>query len=191
MKRIVLAALLATGLSAMLASAAEVEGVRLEDRVKSEGGQELLLNGAGVRSKMFIKGYVGALYLAQKKSSADTVLADKGPKRVALHILRDDVSADKMVSALNEGLSGNNSHAEMAPLEARLKDFGAMLSAAKSYKKGNAIVFDYLPGSGTRVIINGEVKGTIPGDDFNRALLRVWLGDKPVDAGLKNGMLGG
>ena len=191
MKRIMLAVLLATSVSATLASAAEVEGVRLEERVRGEGGQELVLNGAGVRSKMFIKGYVGALYLAQKKSSAAAVLADKGPKRVALHVLRDDVSADKMVSALNEGLSDNNSRAEMAPLEARLKDFGAILGAAKSYKKGNAIAFDYLPGSGTRIAIDGEVKGTIPGDDFNHALLKVWLGEKPVDGGLKKGMLGG
>jgi len=191
MKRIMLAVLLATSVSATLSSAAEVEGVRLEERVRGEGGQELVLNGAGVRSKMFIKGYVGALYLAQKNSSAAAVLADKGPKRVALHVLRDDVSADKMVSALNEGLSDNNSRAEMAPLEARLKDFGAILGAAKSYKKGNAIAFDYLPGSGTRITIDGQVKGTIPGDDFNHALLKVWLGEKPVDGGLKKGMLGG
>lgn len=186
-----LAVLLAAGLSATWASAAEVEGVRVEEHVRSEGGQELLLNGAGVRSKMFIKGYVGALYLAQKKSSADAVLADKGPKRVALHVLRDDVSADKMVAALNEGLSDNNGRAEMAPLEARLKDFNAILGAAKSYKKGNVIAFDYLPSSGTRISIDGQVKGTIPGDDFNHALLKVWLGDKPVDGGLKKGMLGG
>jgi len=191
MKRILLALLLATNLSATLASAADVAGVRLEERVRSEGGQELLLNGAGVRSKMFIKGYVGALYLVQKKSSADAVLADKGPKRVALHVLRDEVSADKMVSALSEGLSDNNSRAEMAPLEARLKDFGAILSAAKSYTKGNVIAFDYIPGSGTRILIDGQVKGTIPGDDFNHALLKVWLGDKPVDGALKKGMLGG
>jgi hypothetical protein len=191
MKRILSAVFLASALVTTLAGAAEVAGVRLEERVRSDAGQELLLNGAGVRSKMFIKGYVGALYLAQKQSSAAVVLADKGPKRVALHILREDVSADKMVSALNEGLSDNNSRAEMAPLEARLKDFGTILGAAKSYKKGNVIVFDYLPGSGTRVLMDGELKGTIPGDDFNHALLKVWLGDKPVDGGLKKGMLGG
>jgi hypothetical protein len=191
MKRIMLAVLLATSLSATLATAAEVEGVRIDERVRGEGGQELVLNGAGVRSRMFIKGYVGALYLAQKKSSADAVLADKGPKRVALHVLRDDVSADRMVSALNEGLSDNSSRAELAPLEARLKDFNAMLGAAKTYRKGNVIAFDYLPGSGTRVSIDGQVKGTIPGDDFNHALLKVWLGNEPVDGGLKKGMLGG
>ena len=28
-------------------------------------------------------------------------------------------------------------------------------------------------------------------EDFFTAVLRIWIGDKPVDAGLKKGMLGG
>jgi long-chain acyl-CoA synthetase len=182
--------LVVASLSAGIAHGAEVEGVKLDDKTRIDGAQELVLNGAGVRSKMFVKGYVGALYLAQKKSAADAVLADKGQKRVALHILRDDVPADKMLSGLKEGLADNNSQAEMTALDARIKDFGSMLSAVKVYNKGNVIAFDFLAAS-TRVSINGEAKGTIPGEDFSRALLKVWLGEKPVDSSLKKGMLGG
>jgi hypothetical protein len=34
-------------------------------------------------------------------------------------------------------------------------------------------------------------KGTMPSENFNRALLTVWLGAQPADGGLKKAMLGG
>ena len=61
----------------------------------------------------------------------------------------------------------------------------------KAAKSGDTILLDYVPGTGTRVLINGESKGMIPGEEFNRALLRIWLGDQPADAALKKAMLGG
>jgi hypothetical protein len=39
--------------------------------------------------------------------------------------------------------------------------------------------------------LNGAARGKpIQGEDFYRALMRIWLGDKPVDGDLKQGMLG-
>jgi len=38
--------------------------------------------------------------------------------------------------------------------------------------------------------LDRELKGTIEGDDFATALLRVWLGAKPPTEDLKEGMLG-
>jgi long-chain acyl-CoA synthetase len=40
------------------------------------------------------------------------------------------------------------------------------------------------------VALNGQEKGTISGDDFGKALLRVWLGDHPPSEDLKAGLLG-
>lgn len=42
----------------------------------------LTLNGAGLRTRLFIKIYVGALYLSEKKTCAEAVLADIGAKRM-------------------------------------------------------------------------------------------------------------
>jgi Chalcone isomerase-like len=109
---------------------------------------------------------------------------------VELHLLRD-LKADQVSSALNEGLLANNSAEDLAKLDAKIKDFVSIMNSIGSAKKGSVIALDYAPGSGTRVNVNGESKGTVPGEDFNRALLKVWLGDKPVDAALKKGMLGG
>ena len=173
------------------AMAAEVEGVKLPDQVKvGDAGPELVLNGAGVRTRLFFRVYVGALYLQQKSAAADAVLADRGAKRVAMHLLRD-LTAEQLFSALNEGLKNNHDPGELAKLEPRVKELEGIFGAVKAVKTGDVILIDYVPGSGTRVVVNGEVKGTIPGEDFNRALLRVWLGEQPADAALKKAMLGG
>jgi hypothetical protein len=55
---------------------------------------------------------------------------------------------------------------------------------------GHRIGFTYLPGQGVQVRAGGTIKGTIPGDDFARALFEIWLGAHPPNAGLKAGMLG-
>jgi len=175
------------------AYAAEVEGVKLDDRVYiAQGVPELSLNGAGVRRKLiFAKVYVTALYLAQKKSTSDAVLSDTGPKRLAMHILQDEVTAEQLVGALHDGLAANNQPPELAPLEKRIRDLAGMMRDVGRLKQGGVILLDYLPGIGTRVTVNGVTRLTIPGDDFNRALLRIWLGDKPVDGRLKQALLGG
>ena len=53
------------------------------------------------------------------------------------------------------------------------------------------IYLDYIPGTGTRVTVNGEQKGVIAGKDFNSAMLDIWLGENPASSKLKKAMLGG
>lgn len=175
----------------LTAPATEIEGVKLPDSARViEGAPELVLNGAGVRTRFFFRVYVGALYLPKKTTAAHTVISDAGPKRVALHMLRE-LSAAQFVDALEDGLKNNHTAEELAKLEVRVKQLRALFDALKAAKTGDVILIDYLPGSGTRVTFNGSVKGIIAGDDFNRALLRIWLGENPADSDLKKGMLGG
>ncbi len=169
--------------------AAEVEGVKLADKVQL-GSSELTLNGAGVRTRVFFKVYVGALYLQKKANATDAVLADAGPKRIAMHVLRD-LTAEQLFSALKDGLGNNHSPEQLAKLEPQVKQLEDIFIAVKAAKNGDVILLDYLPGAGTRVTVRGDDKGTIPGEEFNRALLRIWLGNQPVDASLKKAMLGG
>ncbi|MBK5259345.1 MAG: chalcone isomerase family protein, partial [Thermoanaerobaculia bacterium] len=51
-----------------VAEAATVGGVDISDKT-TVGGQTLVLNGAGLRKKFFIKVYTGALYLPSKQTS--------------------------------------------------------------------------------------------------------------------------
>jgi Chalcone isomerase-like len=190
-KQIVMASLLLC--AALPVAAAEIEGVKLADKVRvgaSEGGPELLLNGVGVRTRLVFKVYVGALYLQQKRSTSEAVLDDAGPKRVLLHMLRD-VTADQLFSALNDGLKGNHTADQLAKLEAQTQAFEAIFKKLQQAKTGDVILLDFVPGTGMRVTVNGDVKGAIAGAEFYTALLRVWLGEKPAEASLKKAMLGG
>ena len=171
------------------ALAAEVAGIKVDDRIKLESG-ELVLNGAGLRTKAFFKVYVAGLYLAEKKTSTDEVLALPGPKRVSMRLMRD-LSAKQLTDALDEGMRDNTPAAEQESLKARLAELTATMNALQSAKEGDVIALDWLPGSGTRVVLNGEPRGkAIAGEDFYRALLRIWLGDNPVSGSLKKALLG-
>lgn len=170
------------------ASAREIADISIPDAVKPDAaGEELILNGAGIRKKFFFKIYVGALYLRTPSTDAGAILAAGGPWRVYMHILHTEIEREKLVAAWNEGFAGNNSDSRLATLKPRLDTFNGMFTTVK---QGDRIVLDYLPTTGTRVQVNDVNKGTIAGEDFQQALLSVWLGEKPADKGLKKGMLG-
>ncbi len=171
------------------ASAAEINGVKLDDTAKV-GGQDLLLDGAGVRYKFgFIKIYVGALYCAQHSNNGDAIMAENRPRRITLTMLYH-VSADKLHESLIEGLEANTSEAEFASLQARIKEMNGIFQAVKEVNVGDVVALDFLPGKGTQISVRGQVKDVIAGDDFSRAMMKVWLGKKPVSADLKAAMLG-
>ena len=176
------AVLLAAG-----AQAAEVGGVKLDDKV-SVGGQDLVLNGAGVRTKAIFKVYLGSLYVPAKATTLDAVLA-KSPRRIQLNILRN-LTADQLVEALQDGLKDNNSAADLAAIKAQTDQLTTIMKSFGDVKEGNVVTLDFVDG-GTKISQNGTAKGTIAGDAFNKALTKIWLGDNPVQADLKKAMLGG
>ena len=176
-------------LVAFPAFGAEVAGVRLEDRDRLLTA-ELTLNGAGLRKRAFFQVYAIGLYLPEKKTVSSEVLAATGPKRVAMHMLRD-VEADQFAGALADGIKDNHNEAEAKALEPRVKLLAAIMMEIKEAKKGMRITLDWLPAAGTQVTLDGRPLGApIPGEDFYRALLRIWLGEKPVQDDLKKALLG-
>jgi long-chain acyl-CoA synthetase len=186
MRTTVLAAVAACVLAGT-AMAAEVGGVKLDDRM-SVGGQELVLNGAGIRTRAVFKVYVASLYLPAKAATADAVLA-KGPRRIQLNLLRD-LSGDQLADAVNDGLKEANTAAEVDAVKAQTAEFIALCKSMGPLKEGSVITIDFVDNA-TKVGFNGAGKGSIAGEAFNRALTKVWIGDKPVQADLRKAMLGG
>jgi len=180
-----LVALLVAFPAAFSASSAEVAGVALADT-----DEQLVLNGAGVRKRAIFQVYAMGLYLPQKKAAAADVIGTAGRKRIVIHMLRD-VGADQFSDALMDGMKDNHSEAEMKALEPRAKQLAAVMAEMKEAKKGMRITLDWLSAAGTTVTVDGRVTGLpIQGEDFYRALLRIWLGDKPVQDDLKKALLG-
>jgi len=190
MKKLAAALLLVLSLPAL--AALEAGGIKFDDRMQVGAG-ETVINGVGVRGVLFIKGYAMALYLPQKSTVASEAIAMKGAKRARIVLLRD-TSGETFADALPSGIRKNHSEQEVAPLNARIEALKATMLAITSTPKGAVIHFDWLPevaGGVTRLTINGETKGAdIPGEDFYRAVLRIWLGDQPVQSDLKDGLLG-
>jgi Chalcone isomerase-like len=170
--------------------AAEVAGVKIDDKARV-GSADLVLNGAGLRKRVFFQVYAIGLYLPQKSASPAAVLGQQGAKRVAIHMLRD-VGADTFTEALVDGIRANHSEAEAKALEPRVKELAAVIAEIKEAKKGMAIALDWQPPAGTVMLVDGAARGKpIAGEDFYRALLRIWIGDKPVQDDLKKALLGG
>lgn len=187
MKRILL--IFCGALLSWNASALDLAGVHLADTVQV-GTANLQLNGAGIRTRFFIKIYVGALYMPQKQTSAEAIIADEHEHRVALYILHE-LSGEKLYGAFSDAITENHTPAELVALDAQIKLMKQIFEAVHEVKPGDVITLDYLPASGTKVGVNGTERGTLAGVAFNRAFLKIWLGRKPVQEDLKKGLLGG
>ena len=163
----------------------KIAGVDVPQSVTIED-KALVLNGAGIRKKLFIKVYVGSLYLTAKQTAVDKILADPGAKSIVMNFLYKEVSNKKLVDGWNKGFADNSTTKEIKALQDRINQFNALFTTVR---KGDELRLDYLPGEGTQVKLNGTLKGSVPGEDFSRALLKIWLGDKPADKNLKDAML--
>ena len=171
------------------ASAGKIAGVEIPSMVQPDGMTEpLVLNGAGIRSKFFFKIYVAALYLPTRSTESEAILSKDVPNRITMHFVYSEIDRKKLTDGWSEGFKENTDQNQMAEIEDRLQVFNAMFD---TLREGDEVVFDYRPGAGTQVTIKGEAKGSIPGYDFNQALLRVWLGPEPVTSDLKRALLGG
>jgi len=179
---------LATTLAAHAATVT-VAGIEL-DRTAQVGSTTLVLNGAGKRTKYFFDVYVAGLYLAAHLGDPAAVLADPGPKRVSMALMRN-LSAEQLSDALREGISLNSTPAELAGLSSQIAALVDTMNTIGSAAKGDLLTIDFLADGTTRVAVNGQPRGNpIPGADFQRALLKVWLGPKPVQSDLKRALLG-
>lgn len=168
----------------------EVEGVKFEPTVQV-GGKTLQLNGAGLRTRAIFKVYAAGLYVPEKSSSAATLLAQKGPRRVAIGMLRN-VDADSFAGSLNDGLKANLSEQQLAGFKSQIEALTANMKAVGEAKKGDQINFEFTPEAGTRLVVNGQPRGNaIAGEDFFEAVLRIWIGEKPADGDLKKALLRG
>ena len=169
-------------------AAKEIAGIELSEKISVPGmDKTLVLNGAGVRYKIFFKIYVGALYFPEKQNDVKVILKKSIANRVVMHFLYDEVEKKKLVNAWLEGFEDNVESNVFSAVKDRLDKFNQMFS---DLHKGDVVLLDYIPQQGTRVTIKGESKGIIEGEDFNHALLSVWLGEEPVTEELKDAMLG-
>lgn len=151
-------------------------------------GTQLVLNGAGTRSKFVISVYNAGLFLQKKSSDANQIMAADEPMAIRLKVVSGFATADKMKQALKEGFH-NATGGNTAPIQAGIDQ---LLTSAFSGKVNKGDVFDlvYIPGSGSQVLKNSKSLTVIKGLPFKKALFGIWLSNKPAQASLKKQLLG-
>jgi hypothetical protein len=180
---------LSAALLALPAHAATILDQKFDDSVRL-ADQNLRLNGLGLRSVAWFNGFAAGLYLADRQTTPAGVFKTPGAKRLQLRMLVD-VPAVEFSKALKKGIRRNTSDAEWPALEARVTQFDRAVVALGTTRKGDVFDLDYLPGKGFVFSANGKPQGpVIPGDEFYDAVLKVFLGERPVDKKLKAALLG-
>ena len=164
--------------------AAEKGDVKMPDTV-TVAGKTLRLNGMGIREATIfaIDVYVAGLYLPEKSQDARKIMDADVPKKLVLTFVRG-VDSDDITDAFSDSFKRNKFGPD---IQAQLKKLNSWVTEMKD---GQTMSFTYEPGKGLTVVIEGKVKGTIPGKKFQSSFLSIWLGPKPPNSGLKKGLLG-
>ena len=153
-------------------------------------GQDLLLNGTGVRAVAWFKGFAAGLYLASRCTTAAQAVALAGAKRLQMRMLQE-VPAAEFVKAFRKGIERNAGATELPRLAERMARFEALITGIGKVRKGDRVDLDFEPGRGTAFSLNGTLRGEpIEGDDLYAALLRSFVGERPYDNKLRAGLLG-
>ena len=193
-RRCLLAIAASLGLSALpslpaRAQTTEVGGVKYDNTARV-AGETLQLNGAGIRYKAVFKVYTAGLYLNQKAGTPETVIANPGPKRIHVVMLRD-IDANELGKLFTRGMQDNSPRDEFSKSIPGTIRMGEIFSAKKKLSNGESFSVEYVPNAGTSVLVNGKVMGEpIKEPEFFTGLLRIWLGQKPADAALRDALLG-
>lgn len=168
--------------------AREVAGINIAETISfSDQSTKLKLNGAGIRTKFIFDIYVGSLYLEKKVLTEKAAYDLAGEKRVSMHFLYDEVNKEKLVNGWNGGFENNLSKSDVLKFKNQITQFNKLFITVK---KGDVINLDFVPTTGTKVVINNKIMGLVEGDNFFTALLKIWLGEDPADDELKDAMLG-
>ena len=185
MKKIVILVLLVIFFSPSLFSK-EIAGVNLPESI-SAGNTNLILNGAGTRTKLFMKMYIGALYLTERNSSPDKIIEADEPMAITLHITSSLITSERMEEATREGFQ-NSTRGDTAPVADGIEKFISVFKEKISENDIYEVI--YLPGMGVEVKKNSSSKVIINGLEFKKALFGIWLCNKPAQESLKKQMLG-
>ncbi|NOQ94527.1 MAG: chalcone isomerase [Methylophaga sp.] len=185
--RYLLSLLSAAFLTASLStSATELGGITMPDTLEADE-QELVLNGAGIRSKFVFDLYVAGLYLNDKNSDADAIIASKDAMALRLHIISSKITSKKMTKATRKGFdkaTGGKTDAIATEVDQFLEAFSDKIV------EGDVFEFVYQPSQGVVVSKNSVQQDIISSLEFKQALFGIWLSDKPVKDQLKKKLLG-
>ena len=185
MHKILSTSLLLASLSLVTPNAGEVFAASIQDPL-NHNGHTLVLQGSGVREKLFLDLYVAGLDTLQASHDAQKIIDADEPMAISLHIVSSLISSEKMQNATLEGFEKATNH-NTAPLQHAIDAFIAVFN--EPITKGDYYELIYTPQKGLEIFKNKEFKRAIEGLEFKKALFGIWLGKEPAQESLKEDLL--
>lgn len=150
---------------------------------------ELKLNGAAMRVLYaVVDTYIGKLYVETPTTDEDAIIKADEFKRMVFHVAMKRISGRRIAKAMYDALQLNLTAEEALALEDRLRLLVDLFDV--SLRRGEEGYIEWVPGTGSRIVINDKEMGIIPGKDLSDAILKIWIGDNPVGNTFKNQILG-
>lgn len=160
-----------------------IEGVTFPGSYTGDGAVLHLHNAALLRYKILFRGYVVGLYLPEG-ADPSSVLEDV-PKRMEFSYFWS-IPGKEFGKAGEKILARNVNEKTLERLRGRLDRIDR---AYRDIRPGDRYALTYVPGRGTELSYNGIPLTVIEGADFAAAYFSIWLGEKPLDDGLKKELL--
>lgn len=177
--------------AALPASALTLHDIEFPEQLDATAlSPQLHLRGASVRRVYgVVDTYVGALYVANDARSNAELLDANEARRMEFHVTSSRVSAKRFTSAILEGLALNISQEQREALAPRVTRLTELFD--HKFVQGTIGSIEWVPQTQeSRIVIDGKVRGSVPGKDLNDALLKIWIGEKPVSERFKREVLG-
>jgi len=160
------------------------------------GGKELVKNGEGSRQRSILGFKINVYWVTlfvvpELKGAGDTQIIDAdSPMVLDFYMTTDKITKDKFVESISEAFDNVAKAGYVADKNAYLS-----LYKNETISEGDTTSNRYDPKTGLTVVLTKKDKsvktlGTVKGIATKKALWGVFLSSKPVQADLKNKMLG-
>jgi len=150
----------------------------------SFSNNNMVLLGSALKKFLTFRVVTVDLYIADEYKRED-ILSDI-PKRIEVNY-HVNIPKQELDRATIKGIKQNFSQEELAALMPQINQINSYYPDVKS---GDQVAITYVPGLGSQVQLNGQVKGVVPSEEFAKAFFSIWVGENPVDKQAKLRLLG-
>lgn len=172
-----------------VAQAAKLEGQQFDNSMVL-AGRTLRLNGLGLRGVLWVKAFVAGLYLPATSKDPNQILTMPGPKRLRLKVMLE-ASSHELTKSFQHGARNEEEPIRLA-MAKRVDTLAGLIDSLDKVHPGDVMDLDYVPDQGVQLRLNDKLVGQpVPGDDLYRVVLKIFVGDRPVDKRMREGLLRG
>ena len=167
----------------------DVNGVIVPRHIDFKGKQ-LELNGFGTRSKLWMDVYVQALYLSVLSQDAEAIMNSNSIMGIRIQITSSLVTSKKLSKAFEKGLRKSIGEENIEKIREQADSLERIISREPIVEKDFFNLIYSPEDTYIWVYKNDKLEGKIPGLEFKKTFFGIWLSNNPVDADLKNDLLG-